>query len=447
MVEHIEVTFPYCLNTNNPLEIHLQDAKLVGSPEHILRFDIYPFISPHHPDRHLAYYDVPLLRWHEAHASATLDQDGALVIQEGDSRHVVAPVWKGQLPLSGYARITVSLQARNAQGLEQLEASTSHPLVLPGEGDSPLEWVQFPVTQYCNLSCPMCSRQRSDAFVNGHVPEDVTRAVLEAAPSIHYLGLQGLGEPMLHPGLQGIVERFRQRMPTQGRIAITTNGTLLTDDLASGLFDAGVNTVTFSVDGASPESYEMRRTGARFDSVCRNIAEATSRARRTGRKDLWLGANMVVDPGNMIEIPEFVQLASRLGLSTVCFFRGREYPSMRITDLDPGLFAQVEEEASTLGKKLGVAVRFARAKTGTLPECPFMCGVYLWLSGEVAPCHRMEPPGYPWPTRLFGNVRNEPLLSIWNRPEFRAFRKGVTSGRLPLECQDCTFTDSVLCGG
>jgi radical SAM protein with 4Fe4S-binding SPASM domain len=69
----------------------------------------------------------------------------------------------------------------------------------------------------------------------------------------------------------------------------------------------------------------------------------------------------------------------------------------------------------------------------------------MWLTGEVVPCHRMEPPGQPWPTRIFGNVRDEPLLRIWNRPEFQAFRRGVLSGNLPGECRDCTFCDSVVC--
>jgi radical SAM protein with 4Fe4S-binding SPASM domain len=72
-----------------------------------------------------------------------------------------------------------------------------------------------------------------------------------------------------------------------------------------------------------------------------------------------------------------------------------------------------------------------------------MQGVYLWLSGEVLPCHRMEPPGHPWPVKIFGNVRKEALLDIWHRPEYRKFRSRVLKGDQPDVCLGCTFNDSV----
>lgn len=293
----------------------------------------------------------------------------------------------------------------------------------------------------------MCSRQKGAGFDNRHIPENVLKAVLDAAPSLCYVGLQGLGEPLLHPGLTTIVKNLRERLPGHGRIAMTTNGTLLTSDMARQLFDAGLNTVTFSIDGASREVYEARRTGASFERLCANVGKATACARATDRKDLWLGANLVMDPGNLPEVPEFVRLAARLGLSTACFFRGREYPAMRMVNLNAATLAKITDEAIALGRELGVAVHFAKSRSGSLPECPFMCGVYLWLTGEVAPCHRMEPPGKPWPTRLFGNVCKRPLLELWDTPEFRAFRHAVMEGNMPAECHDCTFPDGTVCGG
>jgi MoaA/NifB/PqqE/SkfB family radical SAM enzyme len=293
----------------------------------------------------------------------------------------------------------------------------------------------------------MCPRQSDLKFEQQHVPADVLAAVLDAAPKLSYVGFQGIGEPLLHPNLPDIVKSFRDRLPAHGRLGLTTNGTLLTRDLAARLFDAGLNAVTFSIDGASCSVYEARRVGAHFERLCENVATATALARDTGRTDLWLGANMVVAPDNLAEVPEFVRLVSRLGMSTAAFFRGRNYPSMQIMDLDPDTWPRMKDDAMLLGRELGVAVHFAKPRSGPLPECPFMCGVYLWLTGEVAPCHRMEPPGKPWPTRLFGNVRKTPLLELWEAPEFRAYRNGVLSGELPEECRDCTFPDSVSTGG
>lgn len=118
---------------------------------------------------------------------------------------------------------------------------------------------------------------------------------------------------------------------------------------------------------------------------------------------------------------------------------------MRLAPLDVYVRDQIRIEARQVSRETGVTVRFARSRSTPPPQCPFMNSAYLWLTGEVVACDRMEPPGRPWPTRIFGNVREAPLSEIWNRPEYRAFRQGVLSENLPSECRGCTFCDSVVC--
>jgi radical SAM protein with 4Fe4S-binding SPASM domain len=440
----LSAEFPWSLANRTGVALAIDDPGLAVSDHHFLRFDFYPLFSPSHPDRHLAYFDLPLSRRGGPNLRATLEK-GVLVVGDATGRRAVDPVWRGALPLAGYCRLTVSLWSIEGKVPRQLEALTSDPMTLPSEATAPLDRIQVAVTQRCNLNCPMCTRQRGSDLVQADLPADVLAALLDAAPHAMYVGLQGLGEPLMHRDLPAVVRSFRARVPPIGRIAVTTNGTLLTRDRAAQLLAEGLNTFTISMDGATKASYEARRAGADFDRVLRNITAAATCVENSGRDDVWLGANFVMDQGNLAEAPAFVRLGASLGLCAVSFFHGRLYPDMRLAPLDAEILARVRVAAEQIGRETGVAVRFASSRPTTPPRCPFMSGVYLWLTGEVVPCDRMEPPGRPWPTRIFGNVRDEPLLEIWNRPDFQAFRRGVLSGNLPDECRDCTFCDSVVC--
>lgn len=440
----LSVEFPWSLAGKTGIGLTLDDHALVGSNHHFLRFDFYPLLSPSHPDRHLAYFDLPLRRIGGANLRAALT-NGALVVSDATGSQTVDPVWRGILPLAGYCRLTVSLWSTEGEMPRQIEATISGPMTLPRDANIPLERIIVAITQRCNLTCPMCARQRGSDLDQANVSDDVLAALLEAAAHVVYVGLQGLGEPLLHRNLTGIVKAFRARMPSAGRIAVTTNGTPLTRDLAAQLIAEGLNTITVSMDGATKATYEARRTGADFDQVVRNIAAAASHARGSGRDDVWIGANYVMDKGNLAEAPVFVRLAASLGLCAVSFFHGRLYPDMRLAPLDAEILARVRGAALQIGRETGVTVRFANSRPTMPPPCPFMNSAYLWLTGEVVPCDRMEPPGRPWPTMIFGNVREKPLLEIWNQPEFKAFRHGVLFGNLPVECSDCTFCDSVVC--
>lgn len=440
------VDFPWILDENRNVEVAFEStAFAVDATFRFLRFDFYPLRSPSHPERHLAYFDLPLNDLHGAGIVSAYSNQDKLVLRHSGGETIIDPVWRGTRPLAGYSRLTVSLwQVRNDVP-ERLNAVTSPPMLLLGDEIPSLERIMVAVTQRCNLTCPMCTRQRGADFDQADISDEVLAALLDAAPQAAYVGLQGIGEPLMNKNLEDIVRAFRARMSPAGRLALTTNGTSLTRKRAERLIAEGINTITISADGATRATFEERRTGANFERVFRNAAAAAECARTSGRDDVWICANFIMDGGNLHEVPQFVRLAAASGLSAVGFFHARLYPGMELAALNPETLRRVREEALQIGRQNGVNVRFANSKASSTPPCHFMNSAYLWLTGEVAACDRMEPPGRPWPTRIFGNVRKLPLLDIWNLPEYRAFRQSVLSGNLPAECRDCTFCDSVVC--
>ena len=223
-----------------------------------------------------------------------------------------------------------------------------------GDGrDLPLEAMLVAVSQRCNLKCPFCTREHGEGLEAADLGAEVFNRVLDQCPNLMYLGLQGIGEPLLNPDLFRIVKETRKRLPTLGRLALTTNGTLMNRDMAVRLIDEGLNNITFSVDGATKPIYEKYRVGASFESVIGNIASAVEYGKSTRRNDLWFAANFIIMEDNVQEVPAFVRLAAKLGIDTVGFYRGREYPGEQLMPVDESALNHAINEATALAPGTG----------------------------------------------------------------------------------------------
>ncbi len=108
-------------------------------------------------------------------------------------------------------------------------------------------------TRRCNLACTYCNEYDN---VSPPVPLD---ALLGRVDRLAELGtaivtISG-GEPLLHPEVEGVVERIRQR----GMIAgIITNGYLLTAERIEKLNRAGLDHLQISIDNVVPDSVSAK---------------------------------------------------------------------------------------------------------------------------------------------------------------------------------------------
>jgi pyruvate-formate lyase-activating enzyme len=102
--------------------------------------------------------------------------------------------------------------------------------------------------------------------------------------ALKVLGLHDGGEPLLHPRIDEalrILAVHRPRLSRVGQVVLTTNGTLVRGDLARLLAECrGIDFVSFSIDGGSPEAYERMRRGARWSQVAGNVREFAHLVRR-----------------------------------------------------------------------------------------------------------------------------------------------------------------------
>lgn len=155
----------------------------------------------------------------------------------------------------------------------------------------------------CNLRCCMChfSDPAHESRLHGSI-SDEWLDTLEKFIFHRTLKLQiGCGaEPTLYPQLVALVTRgHRAGIPY---ISLTTNGQLIATghvDLKA-LADAGLDELTLSLHGTSPEVYEHLMRGARFDRL-KQLTHIIAEVRRTHPR-LKLRVNFTINSLNITDL-------------------------------------------------------------------------------------------------------------------------------------------------
>jgi radical SAM protein with 4Fe4S-binding SPASM domain len=124
-------------------------------------------------------------------------------------------------------------------------------------------WVE--PTNACNLKCVMCPQSSETAFKRGFMDMGLFRKIIDEAKAFVYdMNLHHSGESLLHPEILEMI-RYANRAGIYTRLH--TNATLLDEDKAQGILEAGLDFLSFSFDGYDKATYESIRRGADFDQT------------------------------------------------------------------------------------------------------------------------------------------------------------------------------------
>ena len=107
------------------------------------------------------------------------------------------------------------------------------------------------------------------------------RVVDEAGPSLVRIDFFNYGEAFLHKRAVEMCEYIKSQFP-HIYLYTSTNGLALTEEQARRLVHSGIDEVTFSIDGATPESYVKYRQRGRFDVAIANLRAMADEKRRAG---------------------------------------------------------------------------------------------------------------------------------------------------------------------
>lgn len=296
--------------------------------------------------------------------------------------------------------------------------------------------VFFSLTERCNMRCKKCTIGKNAAgAAEPELSKDEIFAVLSQLASIgtKVIALWG-GEPLLNKDLFEIVGEIRRLKMFS---YLVTNGLLLNDKIAVQLINAGLGSLSVSIDEAVAEKHDdMRGIKGAFDRTCKGL----SLLRKIGGGKINLGINMVISRDNIRDILPMAELAVTRNLNWLKFIPihfGFPYNRMEFGDTE---LMPKEEEIDLIQSNLFEARRYLLKKELYTNSIKFLKGFKGFFNGDYQMKHCYA--GYllsnldsygnvnqcSLDSEFAGNIRQRTFPEIWKSKEFDLIRKDHNKG-------------------
>ena len=168
-------------------------------------------------------------------------------------------------------------------------------------------YIMFDVTNVCNSKCTHCPHSLPDYHEKhpvAHLDPTVFRRVVDecVGRELQFVRITADGEPLIHPHLIEMIT-YASRWGV-GPLGLTTNGSLLTPEIADQLIDAGLFMVDFSLDAVRRETYAQIRRGLDYDKVMQHVEDFVA-IRNRRQAPVKVMVSFVKQRKNLAELDEF----------------------------------------------------------------------------------------------------------------------------------------------
>ncbi len=240
----------------------------------------------------------------------------------------------------------------------------------------------------------------------------------QIASTTYLLTIHGWGEPLMHKNLSEII-----RLANKNKICtvVTTNGSLLNNNVSKELISSKLDCLIFSIDGITDESYQLYRRGGKYESVINNMKELITLKKEMGSSTPFVEWQFLVFKHNEHEIEAAKSIACDIGVDNLVF-----------------LPAYTEDETFDATNP---KYRLPKASPLSKPsDCKHLWSTltFHW-NGIVVPCC------YDYPELVsYGNLYTETIDELWNNKYFQQSRNLVINDQISeydnLYCIQCLET-------
>ena len=312
------------------------------------------------------------------------------------------------------------------------------------------------LTKRCNLTCAHCRAEAEDIDFSGELSSIKIKKIIDDISSRYspILVLTG-GEPLFRDDIFDIASYAAEK---KIRTALATNGTLVTDEIAKKIREAGIARVSISIDGSSAESHDN------FRGIPGAFEKSVNGARLLKKNGVEFQFNMTVTKRNVDEIDDILSFAVSEDAAALHLFmlvpvgcgikiaetdmisaekyeevlnwfydRSREVNIEFKATCAPHYYRIIRQRAKKEGRTLSFETDGMAAMTRGCLAGTGVC--FISHRGEVQPC------GY-LPVSA-GNVLNTPFPEIWEKSELFATLRDFNT--LKGKCGACEYRS--VCGG
>jgi MoaA/NifB/PqqE/SkfB family radical SAM enzyme len=294
------------------------------------------------------------------------------------------------------ARQTVEgLLRRNAKPVRRLLLATGR-----DRAPSLPEIVQIESTNICNAKCVFCPRDEMHRR-QGVMSFDLFKKIVDecAELGITHVRVHNYGEPFID---RRLVEKVRY---AKGKgiqeVGMISNGSLITEEVARGMIEAGLDAINISVDAGGREVFESTRIGLKYDKVIDNVERLVRLRAELGRRRPKLILSFVRQ-NNSADEQAFIEHWKAIA------------DKIHITDL--------HNWAGTLNRESDVNYPCYR---------PWLTFTILW-DGRVSLCCA----DFDGRTVL-GDLNSSTIQEVWNAEPYRNVRRMHLESGGPDICRSC----------
>lgn len=302
--------------------------------------------------------------------------------------------------------------------------------------------LSYNVTRECNMKCSHCYINATDKKLKDELTTQETKALIDQIHQVSspLLILSG-GEPLLRPDIFELIEYGSKKGLKMG---LGSNGYLIDDSVAKKLKDAGIATVSISLDSNIPAQHDE------FRGVTGAWEKAVNACKVLRKNGVLVQVNTTLTHDNYNQIDDIMTLAESIGVENFhLFFLVPTGRGVKLTDISPQkyeemitkTFAKVHKHR--LNVRPSCAPQFMRIAQGMgvdmrqwIRGC--IAGLHycrIYANGEVTPC--------PYLPIKLGNIKEKSFKEIWTNAEiFKALR---SPDSLKGKCGVCEY--KTICGG
>jgi len=292
--------------------------------------------------------------------------------------------------------------------------------------------IQIEASSVCNFRCKYCIHSSSD-MKNQKVMEWSTFLKLcdqieEFDDRLKQITIAGWGEPLVNKDLPKMISHMK-KMDIAKKIAVGTNGSLLTHDYALQLITAGIDFIKISLQGMTADKY-MKISGVKidFDEMVNNIEFLHNNKKNC---EIYIKvADIALDEGEKdLFYSTFRNITDRMYVETIL-------PIFDFDNVSKNGFFDNKKSMNKYGQ--------FHSPTIVCPQPFYMMNVTAM--GDILPCC-----AYYDPTN-FGNITKTSIKEIWNSRKMKLFLKMMLSKNRKTQnlypvCRDCKIPDVIMSPG
>jgi molybdenum cofactor biosynthesis enzyme MoaA len=264
--------------------------------------------------------------------------------------------------------------------------------------------VQIQTITGCNASCIFCPNGKTKRNIprGRRMDWDLYRSIVDqsVALGIRRYSVYLMNEPMLDRDLPKRVAYVSARIKKPQYVKVTSHGGLLTERMARGLLDSGLNKLKISVQSLNPKTYR-EIMGLELSKTLRNIDRLLELKKQGGYKSPRLEIVMVDSIQTHDEIPDIKR-----------YWRQREI-KLYIEPVE-NRADQKNIRDSAIGARKLEAFSWCRR---------LMEQIYILYDGRMLQCCA------DWEQRsVMGDLTRDRLADIWQGKRYAEYRRRFAAG-------------------